>query len=658
MQRDELDRRDFVKTGTVAAVAAGMVAGCSSAEKEPAAPTASRYQAEVPDTLDLAERAALAVNALTGASDPEFKYETFQGGHLDHQPPFMSCLKNGPCLQKPIQALPRLRIMSGSTLNSDTDRKMVEAVIGTLEEDGLWWLNVEGRPWRAPFKVDTSWPVAQGRLMVALLDWYQYDGDSKWLELTGRMADGLARIAERNEDRAWYYTAYGRRGKWEAHFFPGEAAETSTDVEPSTVAFYNVGLPLRAFSRWYALSGDKKALDMAHRLARFMLKPSMWGRKGPEMLVDVEHGRWEGHFHTHTMGLIGLLEYAVAVNDARVKRFVAEAYEYARCFGIARMGFFPEFSMEMTQKWARWLAEHRVKREQPLDRGPAGAYPQASETCAVADMINLAVRLSETGIGDYWDDVDQYVRNHLVESQLLRRDLLEEIIAAAPKHEIDPEVETDENVLERNIGTFASLSDPAWLYAWWTMCCPGNASCALYDAWRSILQHGDGVVQVNLLLNRASPWIDLDSYLPYQGKVVLKNKTAQKAYVRIPLWADKKAVRCQVNQRDVSPHWLNNYLIIEGLAARDVVAIEFPMVESTAKYTLPSYRQQYTCHFKGNTLVDISPRGGRPALAQMASDDGSRFEINNGYPIYMRDHYKQNEAPLRRVQRYISPTLI
>ena len=82
MQRDELDRRDFVKTGTVAAVAAGMVAGCSSAEKEPAAPTASRYQAEVPDTLDLAERAALAVNALTGASDPEFKYETFQGGHL------------------------------------------------------------------------------------------------------------------------------------------------------------------------------------------------------------------------------------------------------------------------------------------------------------------------------------------------------------------------------------------------------------------------------------------------------------------------------------------------------------------------------------------------------------------------------------------------
>ena len=27
----------------------------------------------------------------------------------------------------------------------------------------------------------------------------------------------------------------------------------------------------------------------------------------------------------------------------------------------------------------------------------------------------------------------------------------------------------------------------------------------------------------NLLLNRASPWMDIDSYIPYEGKVVLKN---------------------------------------------------------------------------------------------------------------------------------------
>ena len=43
MQKDKLDRRDFVKTGTVAAVAAGVVAGCSSTQR-------SRLLPPLPDT--------------------------------------------------------------------------------------------------------------------------------------------------------------------------------------------------------------------------------------------------------------------------------------------------------------------------------------------------------------------------------------------------------------------------------------------------------------------------------------------------------------------------------------------------------------------------------------------------------------------------------
>ncbi len=137
-RRGRTNRRDFVKTGTVAAVAAGVVAGCSSAPEEPAAPTASRYQAEVPDTLDLAARGALALRSLTDVADPRFFYETCQGAHLDHQPPYMSWRTGGTCLQKPIHALPGLRLMSGSTVNSEVDARMMESVIGTIEDDGLW----------------------------------------------------------------------------------------------------------------------------------------------------------------------------------------------------------------------------------------------------------------------------------------------------------------------------------------------------------------------------------------------------------------------------------------------------------------------------------------------------------------------------------------
>ena len=642
MKRDELDRRDFVKTGTVAAVGAGMVAGCSSPPEEPAAPTASRYQAEVPDTLDLAARGALALGALTNAADPKFLYETCQGAHLDHQTPYMSWRTGGPCLQKPLHVLPGLRRMSGSTVNSEVDAKMMDAVVSTIDEDGLWWLNVENRPWRSAFQVDQSWPVAHARLMVALLEWHKSDGDSKWLDLVGRMSEGLARVAESNEDRSWYYTALARSGEWWGHVDAHKGSKKQRVVaEPETRAFYDIGLPLRAFSRWYAVSGDKKALDMAHRLAAFMLKPTMWTARGEEMAVAGEHGRWRGHFHTHTMGLIGLLEYAIATNDSRVKRIANEAYLHGRSVGIPRIGFFP-------------AVIRPVKQQSGSDTGAGGIKPQVSETCAVADMIALAVRLSEACMGDYWDHIDQYVRNHMVECQLLRRDLLEEIIASGPAYEVDPTIESGENVLERNIGSFVSGSDPAWLYAWYTMCCQGNGSLGLYEAWNAILDHSDGVVQVNLLLNRASPWLDVDSYLPYEGKAVLKNKTARKVRVRIPSWVDKKAVRCQVNDREASPDWLSNYLIVDGLRPSDVVRVEFPVRESTEKYTLPSYENEYVCDFRGNTLVDLSPRGDKPVLVKMGSDDGGIFEVRKGYPIYLRDHLKADEAPLKTVERFVA----
>ncbi len=381
---------------------------------------------------------------------------------------------------------------------------------------------------------------------------------------------------------------------------------------------------------------------MAHRLAAFMLKPSMWRAHGEEMIVSAEHGRWRGHFHTHTMGLIGLLEYAIATNDARVARIADEAYRHGRSVGIPRMGFFPAVIRSVSQQSGR-------------NAGAGGTYPQTSETCGVADMIALAIRLTQSGIGDYWDDVDQYVRNHLVECQMLRRDLLEEIIAAGPAYEVDTTTETSENVLERNIGAFVSGSDPAWLYAWYTMCCQGNASLALAEAWEAVLDHSEGVVQVNLLLNRASPWLDVDSYLPYEGKVVLKNKSARKAHVRIPSWVDKRSVRCHVGEQEASLHWLGNYLILEGLRASDVIRVEFPVVESTEKHSLPSYEQEYTCDFRGNTLVNLSPRGEKPGLIQMESDDGGIFRVRKGYPIYLRDHLKADKAPLKTVERYAPP---
>ena len=58
---------------------------------------------------------------------------------------------------------------------------------------------------------------------------------------------------------------------------------------------------------------------------------------------------------------------------------------------------------------------------------------------------------------------------------------------------------------------------------------------AVYLIGDSIMEAKGDQLKVNLLMNRASPWADLDSYIPYEGKAVLKIKKPMKSVlVRIP----------------------------------------------------------------------------------------------------------------------------
>jgi DUF1680 family protein len=70
---------------------------------------------------------------------------------------------------------------------------------------------------------------------------------------------------------------------------------------------------------------------------------------------------------------------------------------------------------------------------------------------------------------------------------------------------------------------------------------------------------------VNLLLNRVSPWIDVASHLPFEGKVEIRVHDAERVRVRIPDWVDKAKVRAEVNAKGVEPAWSARYLGLEKL---------------------------------------------------------------------------------------------
>ena len=250
-------------------------------------------------------------------------------------------------------------------------------------------------------------------------------------------------------------------------------------------------------------------------------------------------------------------------------------------------------------------------------------------------MIALALRLSEAGVGDYWDDADRWVRNMLAEGQLLRTDWIEAYRDHGPLRPVGP-WETAERVPERNLGGFgshAAANDWVGNAGSIAHCCTANGAKALYWAWERIVRHQDGQLRVNLLLNRASEWADVASYLPYQGRVDVKIKQTVDLSIRIPEWVKPAEARALVNAIPRNLAWDGRYAVVGSVQPGDVATLTFPIFERTD--TVDIEKQRFTLVRKGNEVVAIDPPGWY-------------------YPLHQRPQYRENEPRLQKVSRFVS----
>jgi hypothetical protein len=272
-----------------------------------------------------------------------------------------------------------------------------------------------------------------------------------------------------------------------------------------------------------------------------------------------------------------------------------------------------------------------------------GSWCQA-EGCNLGDLIALPTRLSDLRLGDYWEDVDAVVRNLLMEQQLTDVEKLRTVAAASPERNDRarwPNQETVENMPERIVGIFASGAAANCLPAGAIMgCCSANATQGLYFAWEGALRCNGDSAQVNLLVNRASRLADVDSYLPYEGKVVIHNKRARRVSVRILSWMDRKCLKATVAGQPRQLGWVGNYLLFDYLKPDDRIILEFPVPESKVSYTAHRrvwrHEKIFTYTFRGSTVVGVSPRDENP----------------RNIPIYERSVLRQSQAPMKKIMRY------
>ena len=354
-----------------------------------------RYEVEVPDTLDLALRMALAVNALTNVWYPEEKWALGFVVDFSRRPTelFPSHITDAYLNIPPkfLEALTVCRLASGNTDYLDVDLEVLRVQLDLLGDDGLTYCPTdtleqftEARPFAEVW--------AEGRLLLALSMLAQVDDNSQWADIGKKKVDRLLALTREKE---------GFRFLWRGRFRPGETVPSDADEpkggeggsladkDPVFSMIYSVGALGHGSGLFYRATGYKPALELSGGLARWALA----------RMFKNEDGRYTfRHFHHGLYALMAVCEYAVATNDREMLERVDACYRWAREMGDPLIGYYPE--------------------AMPGSDSYLGRAGNTVEICEVADMVFLALYLTRAGLDDYWDDVDRWVRNVYAEGQM------------------------------------------------------------------------------------------------------------------------------------------------------------------------------------------------------------------------------------------------
>ena len=614
------------------------------------------YEDLVPDTLDIAERIELAVNGVTGPTDPAADYEIYFWVNFFHEPPVMSHNRDDWCQPKFMEALPLLRIASGSTLNSQVDEAWRDMLLRSIGPDGLFYFPLKGGAWfglnlpdyalfcpggktmsaRDESVTHFSSPFACGRLISAMTIYTLRDRNPVWTEIVEKMVLRLSELVIHRDDYCFYPTGLFAPHAELAADLKASAADNITDMGGARL--------IEALSRTYVETGFEPAMQLARRLANAVRTRSGmfdphgafinrrgYTREGQAALPSAPPGEFAhgGHFHSHAICLLNLVEYAIAAEDEELLHFTQRSYEWARLQGSTLTGYFPTV-----------INPHFFQPGLPYS-GVLSPWHDEFEICELADMIAIALKLSAAGVGDYYDDVARWTRNYFAEGQLTRIDWIYTRPRYMDTRTLFPS-ETSERVAERSRGGFGGwLSGNEWATRMGLMhCCTGNATRTLYYIWEHMVEMEQDVFKVNLLLNRASPWADVYSHDPYEGRLDLQLKMdCRRVLIRAPEWVEQNSAQLQIRVNDEVrlPRWEGRYVDAGSGHPGDRVEMTYPLSQYMIKEQLGD--AIYTLTLKGNTVVDIDPPG-------------------RHCPLYQRAHYREDQVRWRKVKRYVPDTFV
>lgn len=519
-----------------------------------------------PSTLFLPDRVNLALESLVKIIDHKtgLPYCLFD---VLSTPPKMAhtCFDWSDHTARVIDALLLGKAMTGSKSVGETVSKLVRILDEGFGTDGLH------------YTPENEWTSEQANMhyqrsvINALLSRILVDGSEDAKEYLKKLTKGLCEISVKR-DSFWYFPAVEYlRGGW----FRGDWDILGYGVDPANTN----GRLLFGLCRTYELLKDQESAKLAEKYANHIMYHSSAYLEDGSFATGMEFR--EGHFHSRAVTMLGVIRYGYTFGNKEALEWGKKVFDKAQAYGSS-FGWFPE----------------RLVKERA----------HGAETCAIVDMMEAAIWLALSGYSEYWEVAERYLRNQLVESQLVSIDSL--IAARKVKN---PEDSIDPSELLPFIGGFSGWSEPNDLLSKvmhnWDLylCCCAQGVRGMFNAWTNAVTKDNNIMTVNLLINYGDSDITVKSWLPYEGRLEIVTGKNTNVKVRIPEWTAQHTVKTEINGNNINCCIFSGYLEAVGLNAGDKLEITFDV--PTFQKTESILDIEYTTTWKGNTVLGINPKG-------------------------------------------------
>ncbi|MBN1553722.1 MAG: glycoside hydrolase family 127 protein, partial [Phycisphaerae bacterium] len=492
-----------------------------------------------------------------------------------------------------------MRDISGSKAGRDVEAAFHQRMHNYIEPDGGVWSHpgcyCESKidaVYGSKDYVFHTWGAT--KILKSLSEDYLRTGNPQSKELARKVMLALKeRAVWEGKDRCYFTAGMG------AYRRDGSIVPSWWNIHPAPI--------VEPLITYYQATGDPEGLAFAHAYAegiihnlqpdavRFLPDGSFPRPAPPDKPVSY------GHSHVTMHGLWGVAHLGLITGRKDYLEFVKRSWDWFLTRGTGT-GWFP-------------------------------AQPDScNETCCVSDMLSNAACIAQNGHPEYYDYMERYFRNHIHNQQFFVTPEFEayyrRLHASADAKEVEKGLDTLRKFQGGIIGG-TGINDFENELLGGTSgyklfgCCAPEGMRAIHTAWTNTILRlpagaiGPEGVYMNLCFSRPSPWGEVVSFFPDEGRLTVKASVKDTFFLRPPHWAPADQVKAFVNAKPITLDWSGAYVRFQGEPG-DELTITWPLMQFThrAEGLWPESAPQLAMTFQwlGNMVVGTDPAASKTPL--------------------------------------------